>query len=107
MGGKIAFSGIPNKGEQNQKSSPTKGNKIRSGCLAPAFSGAQKRAEVQRHPCVLGGPQTRGQSQRCPTSGRKCYVTPTFSGVPEKGFKSGPCRAPGKNPIVGVLKGGP
>ena len=129
MGGKIAFSGIPNKREENQKCSPTKGNKIRSGCL----SGAQKRAEMLHHPCVLGGrlqkgteikvahkraevlchpcvlgrPQTRGQSQRWPTSGRKLYVTPTFSGVPKKGFKSGPCRAPQKNPIVGVLKGGP
>ena len=40
MGGKIAFLGIPNKREQNQKWSPTKGNKIRSGCLTPTFSGA-------------------------------------------------------------------
>ena len=43
-----AFSGIPNakRGEQNQKWSPTKGNKIRRSCLTPAFSGAQKRAEM-------------------------------------------------------------
>ena len=47
------------------------------------------------------------ENQRWPTSERKCYVTPTFSGVPEKGFKSGPRRAPRKNPMVGVLKGGP
>ena len=42
-----AFSGIPNakRGEQNQKWSSTKGNKIRSGYLTPAFPGAQKRAE--------------------------------------------------------------
>ena len=53
-----------------------------------------------RHPCVLGGPETRGQSQRWPTSGRKCYVTPTFLGVPKKGLKSGPHRAPEKNPMV-------
>ena len=53
----MAFSGIPNKGEQNQKCSPTKGNKIRSGCLTLAFSGAQKRAEMLPHPCILGGPQ--------------------------------------------------
>ena len=141
MGGKIAFLGIPNKGEENHKCSPTKGNKIRSGCLSgaqkraemlhhpcilgdpqhrgtksevaasplpsrgpkrgrkcyvtPAFSGplqkgtetkvAHKRAEVLCHPCILGGPQTRGQSQRWPSSGQKCYVTPTYSGVPKKG----------------------
>ena len=39
---------------------------------------AYKWAEVLRHPCVLGGPQTRGQSQWLPTSGRKCYITPAF-----------------------------
>ena len=39
-----AFSGVTNKGD-----------KIRSGCLNPAFSGAQKRAEVLRNPCILGG----------------------------------------------------
>ena len=54
MGGKIAFSGIPNKGEPNQKRSPTKGNKSRSRYLTPAFSGAQKRAEMRCHPCILG-----------------------------------------------------
>ena len=41
-----------------------------------------KRAEVLHHPCVLGVPQTRGQSQRWPTSGHKCYVTPALSGAP-------------------------
>ena len=51
----MAFLGIPNKGEQKQKCSPTKGNKIRSGCL----SGAQKRVEVLHHPCILGDPQHR------------------------------------------------
>ena len=70
MGGKIAFSGIPNQGEQNQKWSPTKGNKIRSGSLTPTFSGAQRRAEMLRHPCLLS--------------------------VPEHGFKKGPHRANGK-----------
>ena len=55
MGGKIAFSRIPNKGEQNQKCSPTKGNKIRRGCLL----GAQKRVEMLHHPCMLGGPPGR------------------------------------------------
>ena len=109
---------VPNKGEQNQKwlpqpcllggpkeggnatsplhsrESPTQGNKIRSGCLTPAFSGAQKRAEMVRHPCVLGGPRTGvqkgpslgqwkkapqsgGQDQRWPTSGPK-VLKPSF-----------------------------
>ena len=62
----MAFSGIPNKGEQKQKCSPTKGNKIRSGCLTPTFSGAQKRAEVLRHPRVLGVHYRRGGKQKWP-----------------------------------------
>ena len=73
-----AFSGIPNakRGGQNQKWSPTKGNKIRSGCLTIAFLGAQKRVEMLRHPCILGGPQTGvqkgpspGQWKKTPQSG--------------------------------------
>ena len=46
-----------------------------------------KWAEFLHHPCVLGGPQTRGQSQRCPTSGQNCYITPAFLGVPKQGNK--------------------
>ena len=38
----MAFSGIPNKGEQKQKCSSTKENKIRSSCLTPTFLGAQR-----------------------------------------------------------------
>ena len=35
-------------------------------------------------------------------------LTPTQGASTEgEGNKSGPCRAPGKNPIVGVLKGRP
>ena len=41
----------------------TKGDKIRIGCLTPAFSGTQKRAEMLHHPCILGGLQQRGQNQ--------------------------------------------
>ena len=41
----------------------TKGDKIRIGCLHPAFLGAQKWAEMLHHPCILGGPQQRGQNQ--------------------------------------------
>ena len=92
MGGKILFSGIPNKGEQNEKSSPTKGIKIRSGCLL----GAQKSAEMLHHPCILGDPQHRGKKSevaasplpsRGPKRGRKCYITRAFSGVPKQGDK--------------------
>ena len=52
-----SFSGVHNakRGEQNQKWSPTKGNKIRSGCLT--------------------------LPSRWPKRGRKCYVTPAFSGI--------------------------
>ena len=46
---------------------------------------AQKWAKKLRHPCILGAPQTRGQDQRWPINGRKCYVTPAFSRVPKQG----------------------
>ena len=50
-----AFSGVPNakRREENQKCFPTKGFTNRSGCLTPAFSGAEKRAEMLRHPYIL------------------------------------------------------
>ena len=60
------------------------------------FSGARKWAEMLHHPCILGDPQTKGDTIRIgclsrafwgPTSGRKCYVTPAFSGIPNKGDK--------------------
>ena len=40
--------------------SPTKGTKIRSGCLTLAFLGAQTRAEMLCHPYILGDPQKKG-----------------------------------------------
>ena len=54
-----AFSGIRKAkcGEQNQKWSPAKGKKIKSGYLTPSFSGPKKRVEMLRHPCILGDPQ--------------------------------------------------
>ena len=64
--GPPAFSGDPNKKD-----------KIRSGCLTLAFSGAQKRAEVLGNPCVLGGPQTRGQNQKSKPRGNN--DTPSIS----------------------------
>ena len=72
---------------------PRQGNKIRSGWLTPIFSGAHKRAEVLRNPCILADPQTKGTKSevaaspvpsRGLTRGQKCYVTPAFSGVPSK-----------------------
>ena len=60
-----AFSGFPNakRREQNQKWSPAKGHKIRSGYLTPAFLGAQKRAEMLRHPCILREPERQAREQ--------------------------------------------
>ena len=90
-----AFSGVPKKGDKikvgqqvggnatsplHSRGSPTKGTKSKW---------ANKWAEMLHHPCILGGPQQRGQNQSRPTSGRKCYITPAFSGVPkERGTKS-------------------
>ena len=82
------FSRIPNPKRREKK-------EIRIGCLTPAFSGAQKRAETLHHPCLLRGPQhqVRGEkgsselaasplSSERPKRGWKCYITPAFSGVP-------------------------
>ena len=88
-----AFSGVPEQGDEvnggaqvggsatsslHSRGSPNKGT---------TSMVAHKWAEVLHHPCVLGGPKTRGQDQRWPTSGRKCYITPAFSGVPKHGDK--------------------
>ena len=40
-----------------------KGDKLRIGCLALAFWGGHKWAEMLRHPCILDDPQQRGQNQ--------------------------------------------
>ena len=41
-----------------------KRDKIRIGCLTPAFWEAYKWAEMLHHPCILvGDPQRRGQNQ--------------------------------------------
>ena len=58
-----AFSGVPNakRGKENQKWSPTKGNKIGGGCLTPAFSRGPKRVQMLRHPCIVGGPQRQAR----------------------------------------------
>ena len=78
------FSGVPNAKHRH---------KIRIGCLTPLLSGAHKSAEGLCNPYVLGGPQRHATGRTStmvtsplpslgPTSGRKCYVTLAFSGVP-------------------------
>ena len=47
-----AFSGVLN---------TKRGEEIRSGCLTPAFSEAQRRAELLPNPCILGGPQRQAR----------------------------------------------
>ena len=84
-----AFLGVPNAkhGEQNEKWSATKGNKIRKGCLRAAVSGVQKRAEMLCHPWSTTK-ETKSEMaalalpSREPKRGRKCYITPAFSRVP-------------------------
>ena len=62
-----AFSGVP---------IAKRGDKIQTGCLTPAFLGAQKGAELLRNTCILGVPNAkRGDKIR---SG---YLTPAFSGA--------------------------
>ena len=66
---------------------------MRSGSLNPAFLEAQKRAEMLRPSYILGDPQHRGAKSEVaasplpfpgPSTGRICYVTTAFSGVPNE-----------------------
>ena len=66
-----AFSGVPNKGEQNQKSTPTLGVTMMHHATKRGFKDC---------PGFLNSTGRLG-----PKRGRKCYVTPAFSGVPNKG----------------------
>ena len=68
----------------------TSNNKTRSGCLTPAFSAAQKRAEILRHPCILGDPQRQARGAKSEVvvpnkrnKIRSACLTPAFSG-PQK-----------------------
>ena len=89
--------GFPNKRGQNQNW-PTSGHKCYT---TPAFSEipkqrgtksklAHKWAEMLHHPLhSRGSPNEGGQNQNWPTSGRKCYINPAFSGIPkQRGTKS-------------------
>ena len=68
---------FPNPSEERGRGF-AKGDKIRIGCLTPAFWGAHQWAEMLRHPCILGDPQTKGDKIR---SG---CLTPTFSGAQKR-----------------------
>ena len=95
----------------------TNGDKIRIGCLNPAFwgptsgrkcyvnlafSGVPNRGDKIKadpkerknatSPLHSRGSPEREINQSRPKRGRKCYITPTFSGVPNKGnkIKAGP-----------------
>ena len=106
---------VPDKGERNKKGpphpcllggpkeggnatpplhsrrSPINRNNMRSGCLTRAFSGAQKRAEMLRHPCILRDPQRqarRAKSQMVPKKGernKKWLPHPCLLGGPKEG----------------------
>ena len=65
-----AFSGVPNKREQNQNSKPP--------LRVTMMHHATKRG-FQDCPGFLNSTGTLG-----PTRGGKCYITPAFSGVPNK-----------------------
>ena len=77
--------------------SPKEGTKIKNRYTNPASSGARKLAELLRHPCLVGGPQQRGEKSKIATSAllfrgpanwRKCYVTLAFWGFPKRGVKN-------------------
>ena len=102
-----SFSGLPNKGGQDENwlAQPClfKGTKVGGNAMSPLHSRgapkkgtkskrAQKRAEMLHHPFILGGPQQNGKNQSGPKRGQKCYITPAFSGVQNKGdkIKAGP-----------------
>ena len=86
----LAFSGVPKQGDK-VKGGPQVGGIATSPLrswgsphMGTKSKVPHKWAELLHHPCVLGAPNTRGQSQRCPTSGQNCYITPAFLGVPKQ-----------------------
>ena len=110
----LALSGVPNEGEQNHKwlphpcllggpkeggnatsplhsrGSPTKGNKITTGCLNPPFSGVQRRQKCEATPAFSWIPNAKHgeQNQKCfPTKGNKIKsgcLTPAFLGAQKR-----------------------
>ena len=88
-----AFSRVPNKGDKIKAAQKEAGNATSplhswgSPTKGTKSNRAQKRAEMLHHHCILGGPQQRGQNQSGPKRGRKCYITPAYSGFLNKGDK--------------------
>ena len=95
----LAFSGVPNKGDKikagpkegknatsalHSRGSPNKWRQNQNWLPKPCLLGAHKWAEMLRQPCILGGPQQRGQNQSGPKRGQKCYISPAFSGIPKQ-----------------------
>ena len=108
----LAFSGVSDKGGQNQNwmAQPClfRGRKLGGNATSPLHSRgsrtkgrkkkrAQKRAEMLHHLCILGGPHQRGQNQSGPKRGRKCYIPRAFSRVQNKGDKIKACPKEGRN----------
>ena len=119
-----AFSGVPKQGDKGKggpqvdKSATPPLHSLGSSNKGTKSKAAQKWAEVLHHPCVLGGPQPRGQRQSWPRSGRECYITPPFSGIPKQGDKvkgapqvggsaTSPLRSRGFAKKGDIVKGGP
>ena len=65
--------GSPDKGGQNQKWLPR-----------PYLLMAQKRAEMLRHPCILGGPHTKGEKIRIATPPLHSPGSPNKGGQNQK-----------------------
>ena len=95
----------PSAGSTKSEVVPTKGNKIRSGCLTPTFLGPQKRAEMLCHPCLLGGPKEGGNampllhSRGSPTpsaGSKKTEVVPN-KGEQKQKWLPHPCLLGGEN----------
>ena len=75
-----AFSGVPNKGGQKQNSKPP--------LRVTMMHHATKRG-FKDCPAFLNSTGRLG-----PKRGRKCYITPAFSGVPNKGGQNQNSKAP-------------
>ena len=88
-----AFSGVPN---------AKRGGGIGSGCLTPAFFGAQNKVEVLCDPCTLMGPQHQARGENHRWLPHPCLLGGVeeggaFSGVPngKRGEKiTGRCLTP-------------
>ena len=78
---------------------PSTAPKAGHSCILRDLQHRGKNQKWLPHPYLLGGPK-EGGSAMSPLRSRG-------STTQGEGNKSGPRRAPGKNPIVGVLNGGP